>query len=72
MPTFQFNTNRIMSVLKVETDINTNIEYVKTFKSDIIVFICYVIMYFSISVSLLILTLVKRKVPKLPMDLFIM
>jgi hypothetical protein len=33
-----------MSVLKVETDINTNIEYVKTFKSDIIVFICYVIM----------------------------
>jgi hypothetical protein len=44
MPTFQFNTNRIMFVLKVETDINTNIEYVKTFKSDIIVFICYVIM----------------------------
>ena len=33
-----------MSVLKVETDINTNIEYVKTFKSNIIVFICYVIM----------------------------
>ena len=33
-----------MFVLKVETDINTNIEYVKTFKSDIIVFICYVIM----------------------------